>query len=33
MRRAFGSALLAAGLMLAPALAVAQHQMGAMPAH
>lgn len=33
MRRAFGSALLAAGMALAPALAVAQHSMGAMPAH
>ncbi|HEX4560644.1 MAG TPA: hypothetical protein VH113_02330 [Gemmatimonadales bacterium] len=33
MRRAFGSALLAAGLMVGPALAVAQHSMGAMPAH
>lgn len=33
MRRAFGSTLLAAGLVLAPALAAAQHSMGAMPAH
>lgn len=33
MRRAFGSALLAAGLMLAPALAVAQHGGMAMPDH
>lgn len=33
MRRAFGSALLAAGLMLGPALAVAQHGGMAMPAH
>ena len=33
MRRAFGSTLLAAGLMLAPALAVAQHGGMAMPDH
>jgi hypothetical protein len=33
MRRAFGSALVIAGLTLGPALAVAQHSMGAMPAH
>lgn len=33
MRRAFGRALLVAGLSVAPAMAVAQHSMGAMPAH
>jgi hypothetical protein len=33
MRRAFGNVLVVAGLMLAPALAAAQHSMGAMPAH
>ncbi|HZH41102.1 MAG TPA: hypothetical protein VFD85_08835 [Gemmatimonadales bacterium] len=33
MRRAFGRTLAVAGLMLAPALAAAQHSMGAMPAH
>lgn len=33
MRRAFGSALVVAGLTLAPALAAAQHSMGAMPSH
>lgn len=33
MRRAFGRALVVTGLALAPALAAAQHSMGAMPAH
>ena len=33
MRRTLGSALVVAGSILAPALAAAQHNMGAMPAH
>lgn len=33
MRRTFGRALVIAGLTLAPALAAAQHSMGAMPSH
>lgn len=33
MRRTFSSALVITGMMLAPALAAAQHAMGGMPAH
>ena len=33
MRRTLGSALIVTGMMLAPAVAVAQHDMGGMPPH